>query len=572
LNKENLEKYSSAVTMSDMEIFVFPELMYALVLANIMSPIIWEWRKDPWFDKIDKMAEYRKVLRIKQFIMNKFVFNLDLDTWGLTTKEKELSRFSDFVDLSILAESNALFGYEGDKYYFDIDIRKHFGLDKYTSNVIPYWKTETVEAMEAFKNKKNYPSGAGECVSLATLYAATLFVIGKIELKKIYLFATPLHSQNFIDIREGILTNNRRIVTKNMLFNGTELSSKARRALENENITLIANNTGYIHTLFDEATISKESYYKFFDRLKDFLKTEITFKVLASFLRAKSDLQICFQYRFDKFNSPRYVPSEVIFHYEHSSKYIFGSDTTQKLLEEIDEYDLYQSPVSNRLILNDIEKILTDKEMPVDSPATIEILKNELKNSCFMTNKIIRELIDFCRIEPKFSNKGKTFIREEPIEIGAEQSREDIIIYLESIRTGNRVADLSFYAFRDMNRISWRPFIKAAIERNPVILEAVRELELKECLEVLKGMPEESIYSGTRLAQPDEVWNYSRGDGLEKAIAFFTILKNRDPDCRIELNWRDSSVILTENDREWSFDSKKSKYISQPDQQIFTNC
>jgi hypothetical protein len=40
--------------------------------------------------------------------------------------------------------------YEGDKYYFDIDIRKHFGIDKYKSNVIPYWKTE----MEAFKYKE----------------------------------------------------------------------------------------------------------------------------------------------------------------------------------------------------------------------------------------------------------------------------------------------------------------------------------------------------------------------------------------------------------------------------------
>ena len=49
-----IEKYSSAFTLSDMEIFVFPELMYALVLANIMSPIIWEWKKDPWFKGIEK--------------------------------------------------------------------------------------------------------------------------------------------------------------------------------------------------------------------------------------------------------------------------------------------------------------------------------------------------------------------------------------------------------------------------------------------------------------------------------------------------------------------------------------
>ena len=64
-----------------------------------------------------------------------------------------------------MSHSNALFGYEGDKHYFTLDIRKHFGLDKYTSSTIPYWKTETVEAMDAFVHKENYRVGAGECVA-----------------------------------------------------------------------------------------------------------------------------------------------------------------------------------------------------------------------------------------------------------------------------------------------------------------------------------------------------------------------------------------------------------------------
>ena len=48
-NHKELEKYSSAYTLSDMEVFIFPELFYSLVLANIMSPEIWKWRDDPWF-------------------------------------------------------------------------------------------------------------------------------------------------------------------------------------------------------------------------------------------------------------------------------------------------------------------------------------------------------------------------------------------------------------------------------------------------------------------------------------------------------------------------------------------
>ena len=172
MNAEELEKYSSAVTLSDMEIFVFPELMYSLVLADIMSPIIWKWRQLDCFKKLQGKGSYKKLMRLRQFIMDEYEFNLDLETWGLTSKAKELKRFEEFISSETIARSNALFGYEGDKYYFDVDIRKHFGLDKYDSDIIPYWKTETVEAMDAFQRKKGYTKRAGECVSLAALYVA----------------------------------------------------------------------------------------------------------------------------------------------------------------------------------------------------------------------------------------------------------------------------------------------------------------------------------------------------------------------------------------------------------------
>ena len=137
MTKQELERCSSAATLSDMEIFIFPELMYSLVLANIMSPRIWQWRDDPWFKGIRKMKPYRRLQRLKQYIMDHYVFNLDLETWGLTDQKRELARFSEFLSPEVIAQSNALFGYEGDTYYFDIDIRTHFGLDKYTSDTIP---------------------------------------------------------------------------------------------------------------------------------------------------------------------------------------------------------------------------------------------------------------------------------------------------------------------------------------------------------------------------------------------------------------------------------------------------
>ena len=65
---------------------------------------------------------------------------------------------------------------------------------------------------------------------LSALYAAAMFVVGRIPLEKIFLIATPLHSQNFITEKEGLITNNRRIVTKNMWYNGTSLSEKAQKS------------------------------------------------------------------------------------------------------------------------------------------------------------------------------------------------------------------------------------------------------------------------------------------------------------------------------------------------------
>jgi hypothetical protein len=96
-NAKDIERKSSAVTLSDMEMFVFPELMYSLVLANIMSPRIWRWRDDPWFAGLERMKSYQRISRLKQYIMDHYMFNLDLDTWGLTTNERELDRFADFV-------------------------------------------------------------------------------------------------------------------------------------------------------------------------------------------------------------------------------------------------------------------------------------------------------------------------------------------------------------------------------------------------------------------------------------------------------------------------------------------
>ena len=537
MDKKTLEKYSSAFTLSDMEIFIFPELLYALVLANIMSPEIWKWRDDPWFTGIKKMGPLKKIHRVKQYVMEHYNFNLDLETWGLTDKQTEISRFSEFVDIDMLSRSNALFGYEGDKYYFDMDIRRHFGLDKFDSDIIPYWKTETVEAMNAFRFKPNHESGAGECVSLACLYAAALFIVAEVPLEKIFLMGTPLHSQNFVMVDEGVLTNNRRIVTKSMWYNGTELSALARRALEHEQVTYIAHNTGWIHAMYPEATIDRAAFGVFREKLSKFLETQIDFEMFMNFLRDYSRHQKLFQLCFPCQGSSRYIQLEKAFGYEHGSKNRLGDKTGRKLYCEMDEEDLYLQPIDHRFRIYNEDELFNLRPYP----AFIDMLKQNFpgleNHPLFFT-----DLKKFVHTVPVLPSANKEFTASHPIILSPDQTREEIIHHLHSVRnsifnirnskfesprTENLIADLAFYAGRFMDSCDWKPFFKAAFERNPVSIVKFHEIDLQAVYEQLQSWPADSIYEGNRLALPDEVVNFQRGDGLEKAITLMNIARSR---------------------------------------------
>jgi hypothetical protein len=556
-DKRSLEKFSSAYTLSDMEIFIFPELFYPLVLANIMSPIIWQWREDQWFHNIEKKSFNYKSNRIKQYIIQNFVFNLDLSTWGLTTKTKEIERFSDYFDMELLRQSNALFGYEGDKYYFDIDIRKHFGLDKYDSEIIPYWKTETIEAMTAFRHKVDFTSGGGECVSLSALYAAAMFVIGRIPLEKIFLIATPLHSQNFIIEKEGLITNNRRIVTKNMWFNGTSISAKARRAMENERVTIVSNITGYIHTLYEEATIDKEAYNWFLVNLREFLVTELNNPIFVNFLRFKSKYKSLFQFRCECSGVFRYILLEKMFEYEHNSKFSVSAETRAQLVAEIEGDEFHLSPIQGKIMFNDVESILDEfKGRGLD-----EIEKEFLKKIGFEQPEIIKEMFgeikDFIITVPKIPEPSKKFIKTTIPEITTENSRNEIIEEVTKLAEVSEMCMITLYVFRQMDSTDWLPFVKAAIERNPVCLKGLEGKESDDVYRILNNLANHSIYDDKRLALPDEVWNFNRGDGIEKAflLADFIISKE-EREIIIDIDHK--KVTVDYEGKSYSFTSEKN--------------
>jgi len=544
MNSEQLEKYTSAITLSDMEIFVFPELMYALVLANIMSPIIWQWRQLDCFKKLEGKSSYRKLMRLRQFIMDEFEFNLDLETWGLTSKDKELKRFEKFVSPGDIAKSNALFGYHGDKYYFDVDIRRHFGLDKYDSDIIPYWKTETIEAMNAFRLKEGYKTAAGECVSLAALYAAAAFIVCSIPLEDIYMILTPLHSQNFIDIQDGILTNNRRLVTKTMWFNGTAISNKARRALRNENVTIVAHSSGYVHCLYKDATIDKKLYQDFSRKLDSYLSAELSLSVFANFLRSNRDYQKFFQVCRECHGQAQFLKAEVLFHYEHGSNYSVADKTFDKLLSEISDEDFVPYELPGRIRCDLLNEFIEKQKPDIKSIKGKAAFRKFIEQVIPEAQRFVDELADFIHIEADLPPSDKNFLPAEPIEISVEQSREQIIDYLQHVRQSNITADLAFYSYRDMESCNWLPFVKAAVQRNPVSIQMVKAMSIKEIYAWLEQMKDDSIYDDRRLAQPDEVANYKTGDGLEKAFLLANVIRERNPEQEVKIITDKEQVIL----------------------------
>ena len=557
MNSEQLEKYSSAITLSDMEIFVFPELMYSLVLANIMSPIIWQWRQQDCFKKLQGKSSYRKLMRLRQFIMDEIDFNLDLETWGLTNQAKELKRFEKFISSEDIAKSNALFGYQGDKYYFDVDIRRHFGLDKYDGDIIPYWKTETVEAMNAFRLKEGYQSAAGECVSLAALYAAAAFIVCQIPLEDIYMILTPLHSQNFLDMQDGILTNNRRLVTKTMWFNGTAISNKAQRALRNENITILAHSSGYVHCLYKDATIGKKLHQDFRKKLDSYLSAELSLSVFANFLRSNRDYQKFFQVCRECHGQPQFLKAEVLFLYEHGSNYRVADKTFEKLLAEISDEDFVRYQLPGRIRCDELDDFIEQQKPDIRSTEGKAALRKFIEPIIPEAQRFLDELADFMHIEANLPSSDKNYLPNEPIEISTELSREQIIDYLQKVRQSNPTADLAFYSYRDMESCKWEPFVKAAMERNPVSIKTAESMSLEETHTWLEQMKNVSIYDGKRLAQPDEVTNFKTGDGLEKAFLLANIISERNPEQDIEIITDKKQVIL-KGQNEYRFESSKN--------------
>jgi hypothetical protein len=142
--------------------------------------------------------------------------------------------------------------------------------------------------------------------------------------------------------------------------------------------------------------------------------------------------------------------------------------------------------------------------------------------------------------------------------ISPEDSREKITGAITDLAEKSETALLTLYVYRQMDRIDWVPFVKASIERNPVCFTDLNGQSVMEVYTILTGFIDESIYDGNRLALPDEVWNFRRGDGIEKAFLLADFIVQKNPEASLVIEIVDKKVILKYENEDYTFSSSKS--------------
>ena len=247
-----------------------------------------------------------------------------------------------------------------------------------------------------------------------------------------------------------------------------------------------------------------------------------------------------------------------IFSYEHSSKNKFTGDSRKSLFEEIDPRDFYFTPKEGKIIINDFEDFLNqNKDLSFDEKKDY-FIESILPERCNRMYDMFEEMRAFIHVEPRLPDECKEYAVMPRLHISTVQSRGEIMEHLTAMASQNEFAELARYAYREMDGVSWIPFTKAALERNPVCIEGLTGKTIDEAYQILVDLPDESIYSGNRLAQPDEVWNYGRGDGIEKAFVLMNYFNSGNSNHSILFETNDLQVVVTLNEsKKYHFSSGK---------------
>jgi hypothetical protein len=210
------------------------------------------------------------------------------------------------------------------------------------------------------------------------------------------------------------------------------------------------------------------------------------------------------------------------------------------------------------MLLNDIESILDTA-----GKKSLDEIKNELIISdrslpAELIDEMFSDIRDFITTEPRLPDPEKMYEDTFSLCLSTHDTRDMILEKINDSISMSELSLLSLYVYRDMDKIDWLPFIKAAIERNPVCFTDLSEKNTDQVYQILLGLPDESIYDSNRLALPDELWNFKRGDGIEKALLLADIINQRDRSAIIDIRINKEKVVLESAGTIFHFTSHKS--------------
>jgi hypothetical protein len=254
----------------------------------------------------------------------------------------------------------------------------------------------------------------------------------------------------------------------------------------------------------------------------------------------------------------RYISLEKMFEYEHTSKYNLSLEMRAQLVNEIEGDEFNLSPIPGKIMLNDVENIFTDgKEKNLDE-FRAEFMKSIGDVSENILGEMLNDLHNFIFTDPDIPGTDKVFLNPQMPVILPDESRGKITETITGLAEKSETALLAMYVYRQMDRIDWVPFVKASIERNPVCFTDMEGRSVMEVYLILTNLSDESIYDGNRLALPDEVWNFRRGDGIEKAFLLADFIIHKIPEGSIEIKIVNEMVILNYEKEDYVFSSSKS--------------
>jgi len=247
-----------------------------------------------------------------------------------------------------------------------------------------------------------------------------------------------------------------------------------------------------------------------------------------------------------------------MFEYEHTSKYSVSADTRELLIREIEGDEFHLSPIHGKILLNKAEEIINNSEKP-----ELKHIENQfiILNGGISTDMIadmFRDLSVFISTNPNLPDDNKDYCESIVPEISVNNSREEIIEMIHKHALISEIALLTLYVYRQMDKTGWLPFVKAAIERNPVCFNDLNGKSLAEIYSILDFLPDISIYDGMRMALPDEVWNFRRGDGIEKAFLLADFIIHKDPSAEVIIQSGKNNVILKHSGTDYLFKTVKN--------------